>query len=193
MKKVFLWVLMVMLFVLTMVPIVAFASDGTSVTLTVPLPVWAWVLITIGIIAFVIILVYLLLPKILALAQRKGWNVDGFLAKAGVIIQKADTAVESLMKLGLPFNIVDIVLDYAATGVEYAEQLWHAGKLSGDERNTAAKDAIYALLKKAGVPEETINSDEIKNLIEIGVEAAVGKLGHALPMVMGTSVINNNG
>jgi hypothetical protein len=179
MKKVLFLITVIFLIVILLVPVAAMAADGSSPPALALLPAWGWVLIALAIIVVLILLMFWLLPKILTLAQKNGWNVDGFLAKAGMVIKKADTAVESLIALGMPFNIVDTILDYAAAGVNYAEQLWHTGKLQGEERNAVAKEAIYALLQKAGVPQETIDSKEIDMIIDIGIEAAVATLGHS--------------
>ena len=180
MKRLFLTLLVVILAICMFVPAIAYASDGTEAAAPEALPAWAWALIAVGVIVIVLLLMFLILPKVLAIAQKKGYDVSGFLSKAGIVIEKADTAVESLVKMGLPLGIVDMVLDYAATGVKYAEQLWWSQQLDKDKRGEEARKAIIQMLTLAGLPEDKVNSAEIQTLINIGIEAAVGELGHAI-------------
>lgn len=178
MKKILLLLAIVALIMTLFVP-VAFAGNGdTSGIIQAQLPDWAWVLIIIGAIVIIIVVMFFLLPRFLALAQKKGWDVQGFIDKTSDAIEKVDSTVETLIKLGAPLGLVDTILDYAATGVNYAEQLYHDGRISAEERKPKAEDAIMALLKGLGVPEDKLCSGDIQKLISIGMEAAVNGLGH---------------
>jgi hypothetical protein len=125
-------------------------------------------------IAAVLLFCFAILPFL----QKKGFNLDKAIAQT----QKALDTTTATFALLKPFleqtqgvDAVDKILASAKVGVGNAEQLYKVGKLTGDERNKAAKDYVYDTLKLSGV---AITPDIVR-LVDGAVEAGVNTLGHA--------------
>lgn len=72
-------------------------------------------------------------------------------------------------------NIADFIEKWAKTGAKNADQLYYSSQLSNDtDRNTTAKETVYAALKELGI---TPTQNQQK-LIDDTIEAAVLDLGH---------------
>ncbi|WP_234123435.1 hypothetical protein [Clostridium hydrogenum] len=135
-------------------------------------------LITIIIILAVTAGVLATLLFIFPLLKKKG--VD-----AGKALDNAQTAVNTAGKLidaataVLPsnpaLNILEIVEKWAKIAVGDAEQLYHAGDITKDERAKTAETVVLNVLSELKIDVD----DNKKALIDAAIKNAVNDLGHA--------------
>lgn len=100
-------------------------------------------------------------------------NVEkGLTAADGVL-----TVASELLPGNSIVNALKIVDKYAHVGVNQAEQLYLTSQLPADQRNTKAKETIYAALTAANI----VVTPEIEKIIDGAIETEVLALGHKTP------------
>lgn len=118
---------------------------------------------------------------IVPLLKSKNINGEG-------IISTVNTFGNDLKKLAddlkpfLPAKVktaIDVIEKWGPIAAGHAEQLWHAGDISGDERAQTAEDIVINALKEEGFDID----DNRKALINAAIKNAVDKLGHTDPDV----------
>nr|WP_319487225.1 hypothetical protein [uncultured Caproiciproducens sp.] len=109
---------------------------------------------------------------IFPLLAKKGINVEGILQKVDSGLEVAGKAIDAVKAISpnLPYiSTADAIIDYSRQGVQQAEQLYNANKISADARKSEAIKLTKELLKAAKVD----ITPEIETVIEGCVEAAV--------------------
>ena len=115
--------------------------------------------------------------------KKRGVNVGEMLAQ----IKESIGSLDNTYNLLKPFFIetsgvetIDKILAAANVGVANAEQLYHIGQLSANDRKSAAREYIVDAL---GLMDVAVTS-EVERLIDGAIEAEVLELGHKVAAVM---------
>lgn len=128
-------------------------------------------LIVAAVVAVVFCGIYILIPFLI----RKGVDVSGLLSKADLAVDTLNTVCDTVQQLApnTPgINVVDKILEYAATGVTAAEQLYKAHQVDGNGRKAKATELVYAYLDAAGIKV----TDDLRPIVDGAIEAMVFSL-----------------
>lgn len=130
-------------------------------------------LIVLAVILFAAIVLAVLLPFL----KRKGVAVDSVLEYTKSALATANRTLD----MARPFlsdspglTLFDKILTAVQVGVGNAEQLYHVGKLEGEQRNDEARKYILDSLGIIGIEV----TPEIERVIDGAIEAEVLNLGH---------------
>lgn len=108
---------------------------------------------------------------------KKGVNVEKYVKTADDVLDKADTVIkvaDDILPNNPVLNVLKAIEKYAHIGVNEAEQLYLTSQLGKDDRNSKAKEDVYAVLKLLGV---TITPN-LDTIINGAIETEVLALGH---------------
>lgn len=118
---------------------------------------------------------------IVPLLKSKKINEGGILTTVNTIGSDVKKLADDL-KPFLPAKIttaIDIIEKWGPIAAGHAQQLWHAGDISADDRAQTAEDIVINALKEEGFDVD----DNRKALINAAIKNAVDKLGHTDPDV----------
>ena len=123
--------------------------------------------------------------------KKRGVDAGEVLAQ----IKESIGALDNTYSLLKPFftetsgaETIDKILAAANVGVANAEQLYHIGQLSANERKAAAREYIVDAL---GLMDVTVTS-EVERLIDGAIEAEVLELGHKVAATLGIGNVTAN-
>lgn len=114
---------------------------------------------------------------ILPYAKKKDINVDGAIKELnskGELIQAAVDEIKPILPTQAQ-GVINLIEKWAPIAAGNAEQLYHAGDISKDDRAGAAESVILNVLKELNI---TVD-DNKKALIDATIKNAVNDLGHA--------------
>ncbi|PJI07459.1 MULTISPECIES: hypothetical protein [Clostridium] len=127
-----------------------------------------------GVLAGAIMVMLIVFP----ILKKRGIDVNDVLEQTRKAVDSSGkilTIVKSAVPNNGVLNILDIVQKWAQIAVGDAEQLYHAGDISKDERTKVAESVVESVLK-----ELNIDIDENKKeLIDAAIKNAVNELGHS--------------
>lgn len=114
---------------------------------------------------------------ILPYAKKKDINVDGAIKELnskGELIQAAVDEIKPILPTQAQ-GVINLIEKWAPIAAGNAEQLYHAGDISKDDRAGAAESVVLNVLKEMNI---TVD-DNKKALIDATIKNAVNDLGHA--------------
>lgn len=151
------------------------------------------ILLIIGIAVATVILIWVAIPPLIRLAQKKGWNIAGIIQKINSGVDQADLLTDALVKLKIPgATIFDTIVDVTREAVGYAEQIMKAGQIDPDQRHEEAKKAILAGLRVAEIPDDKINNPDVQTIIEAILQSSVYGLGPKSAPVLNVTNVNSD-
>lgn len=135
------------------------------------------VLVLIGVLVFLLVLIPYL--------KSKGVNVLTLLDNAQKVTQSLDKALVVVREI-LPNNptvgLLTIIEKWAIIGVGNAEQLYHSGEVTSEERAVIASQTVYNVLSEINIAVD----DNKKILIDAAIKESVLKLGHTKDAIIKT-------
>lgn len=117
--------------------------------------------------------------------KLKGVNVSSILDNAQKVTESVDKVlgvVQDILPNNPTVGLLTIIEKWAKIGVGNAEQLYHSGEATSDERATIAEQTVYNVLSELNI---TVD-DNKKILIDAAIKEAVNNLGHTKPAVVKT-------
>ena len=133
------------------------------------------VLVLVGVLVFLLVLIPYL--------KSKGLNVSTLLDNAQKVTQSLDKALAVVQEI-LPNNptvgLLVIIEKWAKIGAGNAEQLYHSGEVTSEERAVIASQTVYNVLAEMNI---TVD-DNKKILIDAAIKEAVFNLGHTKDAVI---------
>ncbi|KHD35894.1 hypothetical protein NL50_11520 [Clostridium acetobutylicum] len=132
---------------------------------------WSGIL---GILAGVVIVMLVIFP----ILKRRGANIENILDQTKKAVDSSGEIL-NVIKTTMPdnnvVNILQIVQKWAQIAVGDAEQLYHAGNISKEDRAKVAETVVLNVLKELNIEVD----ESKKHLIDAAIENAVNELGHS--------------
>jgi len=115
--------------------------------------------------------------------KSKGTNVSGILdnaKKATDALAKALSFAQEILPNNPAVGVLTIIEKWAKIGVGNAEELYHSGEATSDNRSYIASNTVYNVLDEMKISVD----DNKKILIEAAIKEAVLNLGHTKDAVI---------
>ncbi|AAK78850.1 hypothetical protein BJV85_003134 [Clostridium acetobutylicum] len=132
---------------------------------------WSGIL---GILAGVVIVMLVIFP----ILKKRGVNIENMLDQTKKAVDSSGEIL-NVIKTTMPnnnvVNILQIVQKWAQIAVGDAEQLYHAGNISKEDRAKVAESVVLNVLKELNIEVD----ESKKHLIDAAIENAVNELGHS--------------
>lgn len=136
-------------------------------------------LIVLGVTLGVIVALLVLLP----LLKKKGVNTSEILNNATNITNSLDKVIsvaQDLLPNNPALNVLTTIEKWAKIAAGNAQQLYHAGEITGDERATTAERIVLNVLAEMKI---SVDNNK-KALIDAAIKNAVNDLGHNNPDII---------